>query len=132
MYCFVSIMCCSMYCLCCSMYCLCVNVYYCHRMSTQMQLNISYHITYLSYHIISYHIISYHTISHQISYHIISSISFLHQTLSPLNAELNPICHLLALLGGATIQVVSRLRVKIDRTVLHCNMSFIVTCHAIS
>ena len=32
--------------------------------------------------------------------------------LNPLNAELNPICHLLALLGGATIIVVSRLRVK--------------------
>ena len=31
---------------------------------------------------------------------------------NPLNAELNPICHLLALLGGATILVVSRLRVK--------------------
>ena len=32
--------------------------------------------------------------------------------LNPLNAELNPICHLLALLGGAIIVVVSRLRVK--------------------
>ena len=31
---------------------------------------------------------------------------------NPLNAELNPICHLLTLLGGATILVVSRLRVK--------------------
>ena len=31
---------------------------------------------------------------------------------NPLNAELHPICHLLALLGGATIVVVSRLRVK--------------------
>ena len=31
---------------------------------------------------------------------------------SPLNTELNPICHLLALLGGATIVVISRLRVK--------------------
>ena len=31
---------------------------------------------------------------------------------NPLNAELNPICHLLALLGGATIVVVRRLRVK--------------------
>jgi len=30
----------------------------------------------------------------------------------PLNAELNPICHLLALLGSATIVVVSRLSVK--------------------
>ena len=33
---------------------------------------------------------------------------------NPLNAELNPICHLLALLGGATIVVVSRLRVNVD------------------
>ena len=32
---------------------------------------------------------------------------------NPLNAELNPICHLLALLGGATIVVVSWLRVKV-------------------
>jgi hypothetical protein len=30
-----------------------------------------------------------------------------------LKVELNPICHLLALLGGATIVVVSRLRVNI-------------------
>jgi len=33
--------------------------------------------------------------------------------INPLNAELNPICHLLALVGGATIVVVSRLRVNI-------------------
>jgi hypothetical protein len=33
-------------------------------------------------------------------------------TYNPLNAELNPICHLLALQGSATIVVVSRLRVK--------------------
>ena len=32
--------------------------------------------------------------------------------INPLNAELNPICHLLALLGNANIVVVSRLRVK--------------------
>jgi hypothetical protein len=32
--------------------------------------------------------------------------------LNPLNAELNPICHLLALLGGATVVVVSRLRIN--------------------
>jgi len=48
--------------------CKCV-LYHCHRMATQLQLNISYII---SYHIISHHII-YHTISyHIISYHIIS------------------------------------------------------------
>jgi hypothetical protein len=34
------------------------------------------------------------------------------EDINPLNAELNPICHMLALLGGATIVVVSRLRVK--------------------
>jgi len=43
--------------------------------------------------------------------------------LNPLNAELNPICHMLALLGGATMVVVSRLRVKamMDRQWLHLN-----------
>ena len=34
--------------------------------------------------------------------------------INPLNAELNPTCHLLALLGGATIVVVSRLRVNLE------------------
>ena len=34
--------------------------------------------------------------------------------INPLNTELNPICHLLALLVGATIVVVSRLRVKVE------------------
>jgi hypothetical protein len=32
---------------------------------------------------------------------------------NPLNAELNNICHFLALLGGATIVVVIRLRVNL-------------------
>jgi len=34
------------------------------------------------------------------------------QTLNPLNAQLNPICHLLALLGAYHILHVSRIRVK--------------------
>ena len=42
----ISELCCSVYCLCrlcCSMYCLCKCVlYYCHRVSTKLQLNISY------------------------------------------------------------------------------------------
>jgi hypothetical protein len=38
--------------------------------------------------------------------------SALKDVFNPLNAELNPICHLLALLGSATIVVVSRLRVN--------------------
>jgi hypothetical protein len=39
--------------------------------------------------------------------------------INPLNAELNPICHLLALLGGATIVVVSRLRVNNNYTEMY-------------
>jgi hypothetical protein len=42
--------------------------------------------------------------------------------INPLNAELNPICHLLALLGGATIVDVSRLRVKMDLQEVGCGV----------
>jgi len=34
------------------------------------------------------------------------------RVLNPLNAELNPICHLLALLGAHLILHISRIRVK--------------------
>ena len=33
--------------------------------------------------------------------------------LNPLNSKLNPICHLLALLGGHPILHISRIRVKV-------------------
>jgi hypothetical protein len=42
------------------------------------------------------------------------------ERINPLNAELNPICHLLALLGGATIVVVSMLRVNPLKTIHIC------------
>ena len=42
--------------------------------------------------------------------------------INPLNAELNPIRHLLALLGGATIVVVSRLRVKTVKLIQTCRV----------
>jgi hypothetical protein len=45
------------------------------------------------------------------------SAEYVDNIINPLNAELNPICHLLALLGGATIVDVSRLRVKGTDTV---------------
>jgi hypothetical protein len=46
---------------------------------------------------------------------------------NPLNTELNPICHFLALLGGATIVVVSRLRV--NKTSFHDFVPFEVISH---
>ena len=69
------------------------------------------------------------SILHTTSEHAVSSITTVDAHISaassrlnwrphrfnPLNAELNPICHLLALLGGANIVVVSRLRVKWTR-----------------
>jgi len=45
------------------------------------------------------------------------------QKFDPLNAELNPICHLLALLGAHHILHVSRKRVKKHKSI--CNMWFI-------
>jgi hypothetical protein len=36
------------------------------------------------------------------------------KVLNPLNAELNPICHLLALVGAHHIFYVSRIRVKVQ------------------
>ena len=41
--------------------------------------------------------------------------------INPLNAELNPICHLLALLGAHRIFHVSGLRVKTGRLLLKCD-----------
>ena len=41
-----------------------------------------------------------------------SQVSLFEKQFNPLNAELNPACHLLAFLGDETIVVVSRLRVK--------------------
>ena len=42
------------------------------------------------------------------------------RVLNPLNAELNPICHLLALIGAHHILHVSRVRVKFIRIFLGC------------
>jgi hypothetical protein len=49
-------------------------------------------------------------------------VDWIHLALfNALNAELNAICHLLALLGGAIIVVVSRLKVKAQYlTLLNC------------
>ena len=44
--------------------------------------------------------------------------------INPLNTELNPMCHLLALLGAYLIFHVSRIRVK-DRLTLRLLMSYI-------
>jgi len=47
---------------------------------------------------------------------------------NPLNAELSPICHLLALLGAHHIFHVSRVRVKVMRTCLWKSSVLIMMC----
>jgi hypothetical protein len=48
-----------------------------------------------------------------LSWHI-DSIHFLEKWhINPLNAELNPVCHLLALLGAHPILHISKIRVKV-------------------
>ena len=58
--------------------------------------------------------LTYSAVQHTVKYVQLSStielVAPYLQSINPLNAELNPICHFLALLGGATIVVVSRLR----------------------
>ena len=44
----------------------------------------------------------------------------LEDDINPLNAELNPICYLLALLGAHRFLHVSRIRVKIDLQEVEC------------
>jgi hypothetical protein len=51
--------------------------------------------------------------------------------LNLLNAELNPICHLLALLAGATIVVVSRLRVKQNAVLVGKNCPLTFSCMSV-
>jgi hypothetical protein len=45
--------------------------------------------------------------------------SLVYTHINPLNAELNPICHLLALLGAHHIFHVSRIRVKVYPRIGH-------------
>ena len=47
-------------------------------------------------------------------------------TLNPLNAELNTICHLLALLGAHPILHVSRIRVKLPKYLIFTLRAFLV------
>ena len=44
----------------------------------------------------------------------VCDIAFCHKYFSPLKAELNPICHLLALIGAHHILHVSRIRVNVQ------------------
>jgi hypothetical protein len=53
------------------------------------------------------------------------SKTFLHiSTFNPLNAELNPICYLMALLGAHHIPHVSRISVKTASNLYVCNAMF--------
>jgi len=50
----------------------------------------------------------------------IGSLNCIYVLFNPLNAELNPICHLLALLGAHHILHISRIRVKEDTNCHAC------------
>jgi hypothetical protein len=45
------------------------------------------------------------------------AVRFFHSPFNPLNAQLNPICHLLALLGAHHILHVGRIRVNVIRPI---------------
>jgi len=55
---------------------------------------------------------SYITILNVFTVYVVVLAFSLRPRLNPLNAELNPICHLLALLGAHPILHISRIRVK--------------------
>ena len=59
------------------------------------------------------------------------SLNLLTSHLIPLNTELNPICHLLALLGCATIVVVSRLRAKLGGVKFSKNLGATLNFYAV-
>ena len=48
--------------------------------------------------------------------------------INPLNAELNPICHLLALLGAYPILHISRIRFKVGGTIFYSDASAMFYC----
>jgi hypothetical protein len=55
-----------------------------------------------------------------------TAVSVFRNTINPLNAELNLMCHLLALLGAHSILHVSRIRVKPGTTCLPHNALYTV------
>jgi hypothetical protein len=63
-----------------------------------------------------------------VAYVIISSISVAIIGINPLNAGLNPICHLLALLGAHHIFHFSGLRVKLQGPYIIRQMSLVTSC----
>ena len=56
--------------------------------------------------------------------------AFIEPDINPLNAELNPICHLLALLGAHHILHVSRIRVNVLYSKVHaCGQNCVMLTH---
>jgi len=95
--------------------CKCI-LYYCHRASTQLQLNISYHIKsyHIIYRIVSHHII-YHIISYIISYYIISYYIILYHIISyHISYHIQYIIsYIISRIWGAVMQILKHLTNKI-------------------
>jgi hypothetical protein len=84
----------------------CYCQYFCLLLSVLLSVTVSSFVCYCQYFCLLLSVVLSVTVSTFLpTLHI-------HLHLNPLNAELNPICYLLALLGGATIVVFSRLRVN--------------------
>ena len=61
------------------------------------------------------------------AFNVESRVFKIHVNVKPLNTELNPICHLLALLGAHLIFHVSRIRVK-EPDWTNCSEEFLLFC----
>ena len=89
--------------------CLCLQNKHSHRLSMALSIPLSASFNLPpNFSISTLEILKFASLFMYLVHH--SSVSTVIIAINPLNAELNPICHLLALLGGATIVVVSMLR----------------------
>jgi len=57
-----------------------------------------------------------------------ASVCYIYKNINPLNAEFNPICHLLAILGAHHILHVSKVRIKLKLLKINATIWFNKMC----